>query len=208
MTNTMTEATQHPLSGLWKPTHLERLFYGPHSVQNHLLSCLPSQTSKAFIITGSSLASKTPLIRQVEDLLESSHSHAGTFSYIKQHAPVAELDVATEEVKKDSSIDTIISIGGGSPIDAAKAISYRLNEQIGRFLFHISVPTTLSAAECSAGAGTTTAEGQKTLVSNPELAPLVIFYDSTFALETPPKLWLSTGKHPMTPSSWASSSTA
>ena len=73
------------------------------------------------------------------------------------------LDEATELVLKDESIDTIISVGGGSPIDSAKAISYRLNEKKkGKFLHHITIPTTLSAAECTLGAGYTNEEGMKT----------------------------------------------
>ena len=188
----MTERTEHPLSGLWAPTQLERLYYGPNSVQKHLLSCLPSSSSKAFIVTGSSLASKTPLVQQVEELLTSKH-HAGTFSHIKQHAPVAQLDKATDTVGKDSSIDTIISIGGGSPIDSAKAISYRVHEKTKKFLYHITIPTTLSAAECTMLAGFTSEEGQKTLIVAPELVPQVVIYDSVFGRETPHKLWLSTG---------------
>ncbi len=190
--STMTTSTEHPLSGLWKPTHLQRLHYGPSSVKTHLLECLPSSQSKAFIITGSSLATKTSLIKLVEDLLSSGH-HAGTFSNIKQHAPVAQLDEATDTVEKDSTIDTIISIGGGSPIDSAKAISYRLREKTGKFLHHIAIPTTLSAAECTFFAGYTNEEGTKVGVGDPELAPHVIIYDAKFALETPQKLWLSTG---------------
>ena len=180
------------LSGVWKPTHLERMYYGPSSVHDNLLSCLPSSTSKAFIITGSSLASKTPLIQQVEKLLSPKH-HAGTFSNIKQHAPVAQLDEATNAVQKDSSIDTTISIGGGSPIDSAKAISYRTHERTNKYLYHITIPTTLSAAECTMGAGYTSEDGKKTGVKSPELVPNVIIYDSKFALETPQRLWLSTG---------------
>lgn len=181
-----------PLTGVWKPAHLESLYYGPSSVRDNLVSCLPSSSSKAFIITGSSLASKTTLVQQVEELLSSKH-HAGTFSNIKQHAPVAQLDEATNMVRKDSSIDTIISIGGGSPIDSAKAISYRTHQKTNKYLYHIAIPTTLSAAECTIGAGYTSEDGKKTGVGAPELIPNIIIYDSKFALETPQRLWLSTG---------------
>jgi len=160
-------------------------------VKDHLLSCLPSDSSKAFIITGSSLANKTPLIKQIQDILGSKH--AGTFSNIKQHAPVAQLDEATEQVQKDDSIDTVISVGGGSPIDSAKAISYRVNEKSGKFLTHIAIPTTLSAAECTAMAGYTKEDGVKTGVGHPKVFPSYILYDSSFGLHTPPHLFLSTG---------------
>jgi alcohol dehydrogenase class IV len=191
----MTDATNHPLSGLWQPTQLQKLHYGSDSVKKHLLDCLPSESSKAFIITGSSLATKTPLVKQVEELLGSKH--AGTFSKIGQHAPVAQLDEATEIVKKDSSVDTVISIGGGSPIDSAKAISYRLHDKSGKWLYHIAIPTTLSASECTMMAGYTESDGVKTGVRGKELVPHVVLYDAKFGLETPGRLWTSTGLRAM-----------
>ena len=96
-------------------------------------------------------------------------------------------------VQKDSSIDTVISIGGGSPIDSAKAISHRTHKRSNKYLYHIAIPTTLSAAECTKGAGFTSEDGKKIGVAGPELVPEVIIYDSKFALETPQRLWLSTG---------------
>lgn len=186
------DATSHPLAGYWKPHTLKGLFYGPQVVNKHLLSCLPSESSKAFIITGSSLATKTPLIKELEGLLSSKH-HAGTFSNIKAHAPVAQLDEATGIVQADNTIDTIISVGGGSPIDSAKAISHRLHAQGGSFLTHISIPTTLSAAECTFIGGYTQSDGVKTSVVGPDLYPSYIFYDPSYGRHTPPALFASTG---------------
>ncbi|KAK4943679.1 hypothetical protein LTR10_016776 [Elasticomyces elasticus] len=185
------ESSLHPLSGLYKPNELTGLYYGPDVVKSHILSVLPTSSSKAFIITGSSLTSKTPLIKDLESLL--SEHHAGTFSNIKEHAPVAQLDEATEQVKKDSTIDTIISVGGGSPIDSAKAISYRVHETSDKWLLHITIPTTLSAAEATFIAGYTKSDGVKTAVMSPKLYPAYIFYDPKFGLHTPPHLFLSTG---------------
>jgi alcohol dehydrogenase class IV len=191
----MTDATNQPLSGLWQPTQLQKLHYGSDSIKKHLLDCLPNENSKAFIITGSSLATKTSLVKQVEELLGSKH--AGTFSKIGQHAPVAQLDEATEIVKKDDSVDTVISIGGGSPIDSAKAISYRLHDKSGKWLYHIAIPTTLSASECTMMAGYTESDGVKTGVRGKELVPHVVLYDAKFGLETPERLWTSTGLRAM-----------
>jgi len=185
-------STDHPPFGMWRPHHLKGMHYGADCVNQFLLKCLPTPDSKAFIITGRSLSDKTPLVKQLEKLLGEKH-YAGTFSDIKQHAPVAELDKATDLVGKDDKIDTIISIGGGSPIDSAKAISHRLHEKSGHFLTHIAIPTTLSAAECTQLAGFTTEEGVKTSVHGPELAPQYILYDPTFAKYTPKKLWIATG---------------
>lgn len=191
------ESSQNPLSGLWKPTHLQRLYYGSGSVDKYLLECLPSESSKAFIVTGTSLANKTNLIKQVEELLGSKH-HAATYSKIGQHAPIKQLDEAADLVLQDESIDTIISVGGGSPIDSAKAISHRLNERKkGKFLYHITIPTTLSAAECTIGAGFTNEDGIKTGVAHPEIAVHVILYDAKFMLETPSWLLMSTAMRSM-----------
>ncbi len=179
----MTESTDHRLSGCWKPTHLQGKCYGSGSVEKHLLFCLPSSNSKVFIITGSSLAQKKPLVKQVEDLLGSQY-HAVTFPNIKQHAPVAQLDEATDAVSKDSTIDTLISVGGGSPIDSAKAIPYLMHEKSANILYHIAIPTTLSAAECTFSAGYTSADDTKIGVANPSLAPHVIIYDAEFGMQT------------------------
>jgi alcohol dehydrogenase class IV len=186
------ESSLQPLQGLYKPNNLKALYYGPDVVKKHILSCLPTESSKAFIITGSSLATKTPLIKDLEQLLSSKH-HAGTFSNIKEHAPIAQLDQATSKVKEDSLIDTIISVGGGSPIDSAKAIIYRVNETSQKWLTHITIPTTLSAAECTFFAGYTQEDGTKTGIGHPNTFPSYIFYDSKFGLHSPPNLLLSTG---------------
>ncbi|KAK7610607.1 hypothetical protein BKA81DRAFT_386552 [Phyllosticta paracitricarpa] len=187
----MVDATTNPLSGLWRPNHLEKLWYGPGSVDKHLIESLPKDSTRVFIITGSSLATKTQLVKQVEALL--GQKHAGTLANIKQHAPIAQLNEATDVILKDPDVDTLVSIGGGSPIDTAKAISYKVHERVGKYLYHITIPTTLSAAECMFNAGLTQEDGVKTSLGHPELVPHVIVYDSKFALETPPKLWLSTG---------------
>lgn len=187
----MTEATSNPLSGLWQPTHLQKLYYGSGTVSKYLLDCLPSADSRAFIITGTSLATKTPLVKQVEELLGSRH--AGTFSKIGEHAPVAYLDEATALVAQDARVDTVVSIGGGSPIDSAKAIAFRLHDKTGHWLHHVAIPTTLSASECTMMAGYTESNGVKTGVRAPELVPRAVLYDAGFAGHTPARLWLSTG---------------
>lgn len=187
----MIPSTSQPLAGFWKPTHLQGLYYGASSVEQHLLETLPTEKSKAFIVTGNSLATKTPLIKQVEELL--GQRHAGTFSEIKQHSPIQQLDEILDKIFKDKSIDTVLSIGGGSPCDSSKAISHRHHLRKGRYLRHVTVPTTLSAAECTGSAGLTDETGLKTGIASPDIVPDVIMYDAKFAAETPSNLLMSTG---------------
>jgi alcohol dehydrogenase class IV len=179
-------------SGLWKPRiHLKTLHYGSGCIEQHLLGTLPSPSSKVFIVTGTSLATKTPLVRQLEDLL--GRHHAGTISNIRQHGPIADVERAIELVLSRQDVDTIVSLGGGSPIDTAKVISLRAKERRGSFLTHLTIPTTLSAAESTAGGGYTKADGIKVGFRAPEMGVSAIFYDAQYARYTPKELWLSTG---------------
>ncbi|KAF4982432.1 hypothetical protein FZEAL_1950 [Fusarium zealandicum] len=186
------ECTYVPLFGLWRPQdHLKHLYYGSGCVEKHLLSVIPSSTSKVFIITGSSVATKTPSIEKLEKLL--GEFHAGTYSGIKQHGQADGVDEATRLVIQTKGIDTILSVGGGSPIDSAKMISFRIHEATGRSLVHIAIPTTLSAAECTAGGGFTRSDGTKVGFMHPSMGVNAIFYDASIARYTPKSLWLSTG---------------
>ncbi|KAH6705402.1 hypothetical protein BKA61DRAFT_646467 [Leptodontidium sp. MPI-SDFR-AT-0119] len=146
--------------------------------------------SKAFIITGQSLSTRTPVIKDAEASL--GKAHVGTFNKIGQHAPIGAIREATELVKK-SGADVLISIGGGSPIDSAKAIAYQIHEDTGKWIPSIAVPTTLSVAETTQNAGFTTEDKKKIAVSDPELVPKVVVYDGDLALYTPTNLWTSTG---------------
>lgn len=78
----------------------------------------------------------------------------GFFASIRQHAPIQDIHDAVDELKKTES-DGIIAVGGGSPIDAAKVVVGLYKEVTGTVLKLISIPTTLSAAESTIGAGFT-----------------------------------------------------
>lgn len=106
---------------------------------------------------------------------------------IGQHAPIAQVEEATEKARA-AAVDGVVSFGGGSPIDAAKIVALRLGS-----LPHVAVPTTLSVAELAAGAGFTDETGTKGGMRDPGLMPSVVIYDAELTLTTPMELWLSTG---------------
>jgi alcohol dehydrogenase class IV len=58
---------------------------------------------------------------------------------------------------------------------------------------HIAIPTTLSAAELSSGAGFTDEAGNKTGLGGPRMLPAAVIYDASLSLHTPMDLWLSSG---------------
>lgn len=146
------------------------------------------------IITGKSLLEKTPVIGDVRNMLEKEGMFGGVFSEIGQHAPIKQVKAA-QSLAEDNKVNVLVSIGGGSPIDSAKAIAYFIHESSNsdHFIPHIAVPTTLSVAETTQNAGFTNEQGQKAGVNHPDNAPRAIIYDADLAMYTPLRLWLSTG---------------
>ncbi|KAM5492259.1 hypothetical protein MaudMau93_001563 [Microsporum audouinii] len=165
---------------------MEKLYIGSRATLSKVISKLGG--SKAFIITGKSLNEKTPVIKELEEHL--AGSHAGTYAGVRQHAPVADIESAVEQIKQ-SAADVLVAVGGGSPIDAAKAVSYHIHKHTEAWIPIIALPTTLSVAENTMAAGYTNAEGHKVAILDPEMAPKAIIYDADITLHTPPRLWLS-----------------
>lgn len=194
------------LRGSFTTTHLRSVKYGPgtidelFSVMEDVLaqdkdksnSSSSSDTPiKAMIVTGTSL-SKTPVIPQVEKILKDKQAYAATFTSIRQHTPIDDLEAALK-VMREEGVTILIGVGGGSPIDACKTLSYFHNERFGSFIPHIAIPTTLSAAEFTMLAGHTNKEGNKTGVMGEPICPKAVILDPRAAQYTPLKLWLSTG---------------
>jgi alcohol dehydrogenase class IV len=96
--------------------------------------------------------------------------HMFVVTSIDQYRPIQLIREATEMMSK-SGCDILVSVGGGSPIDSAKAIAHNIHKETGRWLPSIAVPTTLSVAETTQNAGFTTDEGHKIAVSDPEQVP-------------------------------------
>ncbi|RDX48032.1 alcohol dehydrogenase IV [Lentinus brumalis] len=183
------------LSGSYAYTDtLKGVYYGPGSVKTALPQLLDILgAKKALIVTGKSLFHKTDVVKTVENILRERNAYGATFYEIGEHAPVAGIKAGVQKFK-DVDADVIVSVGGGSPVDASKAILYFVQqERGGRYLPQIAIPTTLSAAEYTIGAGYTNEEGHKVAVHAPELAPSGIILDAELTLSTPERLWLSTG---------------
>jgi alcohol dehydrogenase len=100
---------------------------------------------------------------------------------------------------QEHQADTIVSFGGGSPIDTAKAAIYsviasRSLPASGRPPAHIAIPTTLSAGEFTAVAGITDEQTRiKRPVSDSRITPRTVIADPALTLETPGWLWAASG---------------
>ena len=135
---------------------LEHVIFGAGSLERLPGELERLKVRRALIITGQSLATKTGIVRKVEETLGAAH--AGTFSAIRQHTPESDVARAVEEARRVQT-DILISLGGGSPIDATKAVARALAQSGGQYLPHLAIPTTLSAAEFSHLAGVTNESG-------------------------------------------------
>jgi alcohol dehydrogenase class IV len=144
----MQEYISGPPVGKFTTTHLRRIGYGPDSIAGlwdviqdikaDSRACpLADDAPKALIMTGNSL-SKTPVISQIQSLLQEHNAYAGLFHGMKQHAPISGIEDALKACK-DNGCNIIVAVGGGSVIDAAKLVSHFHNERYGSFVPHVSV---------------------------------------------------------------------
>jgi len=146
---------------------------------------------RVFIITGNSLMTRSDVVTNVVQALGSLH--VGTFSAIRQHSPQSDIAQATEQVLTLNA-DMLLSVGGGSPIDATKAVAMALAREQGTFLPHIAIPTTLSAAEFSHLVGVTDEKAKmKSGFAHTQVTPRSVILDARLTLATPEQLWLSSG---------------
>ena len=110
----------------------------------------PDLSLSLFFFFLSITTTQTDVVKKVEGILREQNRHAATFYNIGEHSPISGIRDGVDTFKQ-SGADIIVSVGGGSPIDASKAIIYFLHEQLGGgdFVRQIAIPTTLSAAEYS-----------------------------------------------------------
>ncbi|KAJ3516426.1 hypothetical protein NLJ89_g1125 [Agrocybe chaxingu] len=182
----------------WTDT-LKGVYYGPGCVNAALPKLLDTLgVKKALIVTGKSLHQKaifcnTDVVRKIESILKERDAWGATFFDIGEHTPIAGIRSGIKQYMQNEC-DCIVAVGGGSPVDGSKAMLYNIQKEFGgKTPPQIAIPTTLSAAEYSIGAGYTNDEGHKVAVSSQELAPAGIILDAELTLATPERLWLSTG---------------
>jgi alcohol dehydrogenase class IV len=171
---------------------IERVHFGPGSISQLAEELDGIRSQRPFVITGKTIAEKTNLVDTVEKA--SGRKLAGVFPGIKQHAPISETKRAIDEAHR-ARADSLISLGGGSPIDSTKVVVKALSENFAKpTLAHLAIPTTLSAAEFSHSAGMTDdTTKRKTGVRDPRLVPRFIFLDPKITIDTPSWLWACTG---------------
>jgi alcohol dehydrogenase len=198
------------LSGSFTYANPRTVHWGAGALAEHLepeLKRLAGQ--RVFVVTTRSVSANPELLGNLERLLGARY--VGAFSGIGQHAPAASVAAAVTAAAS-ARADLLISFGGGSPIDATKAVAFSLatgldlndpraamrarefDPKVDELVPHLALPTTLSAAELSGLAGFTTAqEREKVGLRGAALIPSSVIFDAQLTLPTPIELWLSTG---------------
>jgi alcohol dehydrogenase len=186
----------HPLSGEYPLTQLERVVFGAGSIARLGDELDRLGASRAVVVTGRTLAA-SPLLERVTGALGSRCVQV--FAGARQHVP-ASAAAELSRLLDATRADCVVSFGGGSPIDAAKAAVHLQLAGAGDaagarpVLPHVAVPTTLSAGEFTAVVGITDdASRVKHAVADARLAPRVVVLDPELTVETPAWLWAASG---------------
>jgi maleylacetate reductase len=166
---------------------------------------------RAFLMVSGTLNRETDVIETIRRVL--GPRCAGTFDAMPPHTPRAAVIAAADQARA-ADADVIVTIGGGSITDGAKAVQLCLANDIrhpddidriraGRGVSpelaapavrQISVPTTIAGGEFSATAGVTNEKTKvKEALRHPLLMPRAVILDPWLSQHTPEWLWLSTG---------------
>lgn len=127
---------------------------------------------------------------------------ASTFAEVEAHVPTPTVQRAHRQARSDG-VDGIVSFGGGSCADLGKAVNYFTEQESGipstawvdrPALPHVSIPTTYSGAELTAGFGMTDPETRtKSGAGGPTCVPVAAVYDPELTRSTPPTVSAETG---------------
>ena len=167
--------------------------------------------SRAFLMVSGTLNRQTGEIEKIRKALGSRC--VATFDAMPPHTP-REAVIAAAGQARAAGADLIVTVGGGSITDGAKAVQLclandvRTVEDIERIRTHkgvappmnaptvrqISVPTTIAGGEFSAIAGVTNARTKvKEMLRHELVMPRAAILDPALTVHTPEWLFLSTG---------------
>ena len=170
-----------PSHRVWNFLTPERVISGAGAVDALTEQLTALGATRPFLLSTRSLARH---VKEIEERI--GDRRVGTFVGIRQHTPASDVAEATRRAR---GCDAIVAFGGGSVVDAAKAVAHELDKPP-----QITIPTTLSAGEFTPFAGITDDETRrKGGVFDPAILPRVVIHDPVLTRHTPESLWLSTG---------------
>jgi maleylacetate reductase len=193
---------------------MDEVVFGRPAVEAVVAQMDRLRAARAFLMVSGTLNRNTDEIRKIRDALGSRC--VGTFDAMPPHTP-REAVIAAAEQARAAGADLIVTVGGGSITDGAKAVQLCLANNIRAIegidairtvrgvafdrhdiqaptVRQISVPTTIAGGDFSAGAGVTNTQTRvKEAVRHPMAIPRAVILDPAITLHTPEWLFLSTG---------------
>jgi alcohol dehydrogenase len=163
------------------------------------------KAKKVMIITDKGLV-RAGLIRRVADLVQAEGIPFITYDDIEANPKDYNVESAAETAK-NQAVDTIVAFGGGSPIDAAKAVAV-LARQGGKVRDYqgkgkikedclpvITIPTTAGTGSevTFSSVITDTGEKFKFTIKSPAIAARTAIVDPELTLTVPPMVTAATG---------------
>ncbi len=162
---------------------------------------------RVFLMVSGTLNRETDEVEKLRRAL--GNKCVGVFDRMPAHSPRSAVSAAAEQARA-ARADLIVTLGGGSITDAAKAVQLclandvRTPQDMDRIrgavevkpptVRQISIPTTLSAGEFSGLAGVTNeATKVKEMFRHPLTIPQAVILDPEVTRHTPMWLFLSTG---------------
>ena len=184
-------------------TSVPKIFFGEGALKNAALE-LSGLGTKALIVTGK-IITKTGLTQELQNFLSSLKIESVVFNDLPGE-PDDKMIMSGVQVFKSENCDFIIGLGGGTPLDTAKAISamsvlpgkmidYKGKELNGNFAPLVLIPTT-------AGTGsevtryfvfTNTGTNEKLLYKGDSLLPKLAVIDYNYTISAPESITMATG---------------
>lgn len=187
-------------------TDMEQVHFGKPAAESVAELVKANGASRVFLMVSGTLNRQTDEVGSVRRAL--GNKCVGTFDKMPAHSPRSAVIAAAQQAR-DAKADLIVTLGGGSITDGAKAVQLCLANDITTVegldkvrnadvnaptVRQVSIPTTLSAGEFSGIAGVTNeATRVKELFRHPLTIPQAVILDPEVTRHTPMWLFLSTG---------------
>jgi alcohol dehydrogenase class IV len=186
---------------------MEEVVYGKPAAETVAGLARRRGAERVFLMVSGTLNRTTDEIDKLRRAL--GNKCVGTFDKMPPHTPRSAVIAAAEQARA-ARADLIVTLGGGSITDGAKAVQLCLANDVRTpeamdavrapnpvkppTVAQISIPTTLSAGEFSPIAGVTDERTKvKELFRHPDIVPRAVALDPAVTRHTPQWLWLSTG---------------
>ncbi|MBL7480456.1 iron-containing alcohol dehydrogenase [Legionella bononiensis] len=187
-----------------------RVRVGPGRIQELASACKELGMNAPLLVTDPGLAA-TLMVANIMQICRAADLHVGVFSQIKAN-PTGEQVMAGVNAYHLGQHDGVIALGGGSGLDAAKAIALMVGQnrplwdfedvgdnwkrvQVSTMAPVVAVPTTAgTGSEVGRASVITDTEQQiKKIIFHPGMLPEIVIMDPELTLGLPPSLTAATG---------------